>query len=360
MIIQISKPLCFSAIGQKPNQEDALFPPQGEATAASRVFMVCDGMGGHEHGEVASACVAETIGRFTANQPLTTTAEMKKAFEQGLQQAYDHLDELDKGKTERKMGTTLTFLAICSDGVLVAHIGDSRVYQLRPGEGVVFQTRDHSLVNELIAAGELNEAEAKTFPQRNVITRAVQPHQDYPAKAAFNVLADIRKGDLFFLCCDGVLEQLDNGDLTDILLDCKPVEERLAAVEKACMERGTRDNNTAYLIEVAELEQADQPQPTIVGPKAEVEPSPTATAASEQDQKPKNKTTTQPHGPHPHKYTLLTAGAIVIILAILAYFFLSPASEPTISEQANKTKVEKGKRKTTTDTVQGTIQRTKE
>lgn len=345
MIIQISKPLCFSAIGQKPNQEDALFPPQGEATAASRVFMVCDGMGGHEHGEVASACVADTIGRFTANQPLTTTAEMKKAFEQGLQQAYDHLDELDKGKTERKMGTTLTFLAICSDGVLVAHIGDSRVYQLRPGEGVVFQTRDHSLVNELIAAGELNETEAKTFPQRNVITRAVQPHQDYPAKAAFNVLDDIRKGDLFFLCCDGVLEQLDNGDLTDILLDGKPVEERLAAVEKACMERGTRDNNTAYLIEVAEVE------PAVI--------TPTATAASEQDQKPKNKTTPHPHAPHPHQYTLWTVGAIVIILAILAYFIFTPSSEPTIAEQANKTKVEKGKRKTTTDTVQSTIKRKK-
>lgn len=343
MIIQISKPLCFSAIGQKPNQEDALFPPQGEATAASRVFMVCDGMGGHEHGEVASACVAETIGRFTANQPLTTTAEMKKAFEQGLQQAYDHLDKLDKGKTERKMGTTLTFLAICSDGVLVAHIGDSRVYQFRPGEGVVFQTRDHSLVNELIAAGELNETEAKTFPQRNVITRAVQPHQDYPAKAAFNVLADIRKGDLFFLCCDGVLEQLDNGDLTDILLDGKPVEERLAAVEKACMERGTRDNNTAYLIEVAEVE------PAVI--------TPTATAASEQDKKTKNKTKTQPHGPHSHQYTLLTAGAIVVILAILAYFIFPPSSEPTIAEQANKTKVEKGK--TTTDTVQSTIKRKK-
>ncbi len=343
MIIQISKPLCFSAIGQKPNQEDALFPPQGEATAASRVFMVCDGMGGHEHGEVASACVAETIGRFTANQPLTTTAEMKKAFEQGLQQAYDHLDELDKGKTERKMGTTLTFLAICSDGVLVAHIGDSRVYQLRPGEGVVFQTRDHSLVNELIAAGELNEAEAKTFPQRNVITRAVQPHQDYPAKAAFNVLDDIRKGDLFFLCCDGVLEQLDNGDLADILLDCEPVEERLAAVEKACMERGTRDNNTAYLIEVAEVE------PAVI--------TPTATAASEQNQNPKNKTTPHPHAPHPHKYTLWTAGAIVVILAILAYFIFTPSSEPTIAEQANKTKVEKGK--TTTDTVQSTIKRKK-
>lgn len=344
MIIQISKPLCFSAIGQKPNQEDALFPPQGEATAASRVFMVCDGMGGHEHGEVASACVAETIGRFTAYQPLTTTAEMKKAFEQGLQQAYDHLDELDKGKTERKMGTTLTFLAICSDGVLVAHIGDSRVYQLRPGEGVVFQTRDHSLVNELIAAGELNEAEAKTFPQRNVITRAVQPHQDYPAKAAFNVLDDIRKGDLFFLCCDGVLEQLDNGDLTDILLDCKPVEERLAAVEKACMERGTRDNNTAYLIEVAEVE------PAVI--------TPTATAVSEQGQMAKKKTTPHPHAPHPHKYTLWTVGAIVVILAILAYFIFTPSSEPTIAEQANKTKVEKGKRKTT-DTVQGPIKRTK-
>lgn len=254
MNIKILKPQSYSAIGQKPNQEDSLFPLPGDATENTRVFLVCDGMGGHENGEVASACVAETIGSITSSCPLCSTAEMQATFEKALQQAYCNLDELDKSESERKMGTTLTFLAICRDGVLVAHIGDSRVYQLRPGKGVVFQTRDHSLVNDLIAAGELSEEEARNLPQRNVITRAILPHQEYPAKAAYNILTDVRKGDVFFLCCDGVLEQLDNNDLCAYLLNEKPLQERMATIEKECKERATRDNNTAYLIEVSSVE----------------------------------------------------------------------------------------------------------
>ena len=254
MKIRLSQPQCYSAKGQKPNQEDTLFPPIGKATENTRVFLVCDGMGGHENGEVASTCVAETIGKMTADKPLCSAEDMRREFEQALHQAYCNLDKLDQSDSVRKMGTTLTFLAICTDGVLVAHIGDSRVYQLRPGKGVVFQTRDHSLVNDLIAAGELTEEDAKNFPQRNVITRAVQPHQEYPAKAAYHILTDVRKGDVFFLCCDGVLEQLDNNDLCKYLLNEKPLQERLATIRKECETRGTRDNNTAYLIEVADAD----------------------------------------------------------------------------------------------------------
>lgn len=254
MNIRISKPQCYSAVGKKPNQEDTLFPLKGKATEQTRVFMVCDGMGGHEHGEVASACVAETVGSITAQHPLCASSDMRDAFEKALQQAYDNLDALDTSTSVKKMGTTLTFLALCTDGVLVAHIGDSRVYQLRRGQGIVHQTRDHSLISDLIASGDLCEEDAKTFPQRNVITRAVQPHQEYPSKASYSVLTDIRKGDVFFLCCDGVVEKLDNNDLCSYLLSEKSLEERLTEVEKECMDRDTRDNNTAYLIEVVDVD----------------------------------------------------------------------------------------------------------
>lgn len=254
MTINLSKPQCYSALGQKPNQEDALYPAPGVATEDSRVFLVCDGMGGHEKGEVASNCVAETVGQLTASQPLCTVADMKLAFEQALKQAYHNLDALDTGQTEKRMGTTLTFLACCTDGVLVAHIGDSRVYQLRPGKGIVFQTRDHSLVNDLIAAGELSREEARNFSQRNVITRAVQPHQEYPARASYNILTDILPGDVFFLCCDGVTEQLEDEELAALLLQPGSAAERLQAVEHECARRNTRDNNTAYLVEVAGVE----------------------------------------------------------------------------------------------------------
>lgn len=253
MNIRISKPSCYTAQGRKPNQEDALFPPCGKADQKTRVFMICDGMGGHEKGEVASACVAESIGKATARQPLCSVQEMKGAIEHALQVAYCNLDSLDTSDTAYKMGTTLALLAVCTDGVVTAHIGDSRVYQLRPNEGVVFKTRDHSLVNDLIAAGELTEQEARDFPQRNVITRAIQPHQEYPAKASYNILTDIREGDVFFICCDGVIEQLDDDDLCQYLLSGQPLVKRMEKIEEECLKRNTRDNNTAYLIEVKEV-----------------------------------------------------------------------------------------------------------
>jgi len=253
MDIKISDPLCYSAIGQKPNQEDTLFPLEGMATAETCIFMVCDGMGGHENGEVASACVAETIGKIISALPACTIEDMKAVFDKALSQAYLNLDAIDTTESNKKMGTTLTFLALCTDGILTAHIGDSRIYQFRPGKGIVFQTCDHSLVNELLKAGELTEEEAKTFPQRNVITRAVQPHQEYPSKPTFNVLTDIQKGDIFLLCCDGVVEQLDNEDLMSIILSESSLRDKLSRIKKECVNRETRDNNTCYLFEVSDV-----------------------------------------------------------------------------------------------------------
>ena len=248
----ISQPQGFNMLGQRGNQEDALFPSLDEATSARRVFMVCDGMGGHEHGEVASRCVAETIGTLTAAVGECAVEAMRHTFDAALDEAYRRLDALDthadgRGRT---MGTTLTFLAFCTDGVLVAHIGDSRVYQFRPGQGVVFRTRDHSLVEDLIAAGELTPDEARSHPRRNIITRAVQPHPESPTRATFKVLTDIRRGDLFLLCSDGVTEQLEDAALSEILLDNGSLEQRMQTLVEECQRRETRDNHTGYLLEV--------------------------------------------------------------------------------------------------------------
>lgn len=254
----ISRPIAFSEIGQKANQEDALYPHPERVTAEQPVLVLCDGMGGHAHGELASCCVADAVGRGVEGTGSVSVQQMKQRFSDALSEAYEALDRMadaapEETKGEATMGTTLTFLARCTDGLLLAHIGDSRIYQFRPGCGVVFQTRDHSLVNELLAAGELTEEEALTFPQRNVITRAVQAHQTYPSKATTNVLTDVRPGDVFLLCCDGVVEQLDNADLERILLAPRPLDERLEALRQCCAERHTRDNHTCWLFEVKKV-----------------------------------------------------------------------------------------------------------
>lgn len=259
MDIKISVPQGFSEIGQKSNQEDALFPDLYEVSENQRSFIVCDGMGGHENGEVASNCVAETIGRITSSAPLCTTDEMCDLFEKALKEAYNRLDTLDKyDDGERKMGTTLAFLAICRDGLLSAHIGDSRIYQLRSGKGVVFQTRDHSLVNELLASGDLDEKDSKNYVHKNIITRAIQPHQEYRAKASYKIISDVRKGDVFFLCSDGIVENIDNRELARLLLKKVGLKSRIESLNDECQKRETHDNFSCYAFEIEYYEKEKQ------------------------------------------------------------------------------------------------------
>lgn len=255
-MIKLYTPLSFSVIGQKDNQEDALFPVPSDIKPTDHVFMVCDGMGGHENGEVASNCVAKTIGSLMSAESIADSDVTKTKFNAALQRAYAELDKLDTSESERKMGTTLTFFAVCTDGVLIAHIGDSRVYQFRDG-AIIFCTRDHSLVNDLVAAGEITPEEALTHPKRNVITRAVQPHQEYPARATFDVITDVEKDDVFFLCSDGVIEQVSDQELVAVLMDSsKSKVDALAQLEQICAVRGTRDNHTCYLLQVGEVQLA--------------------------------------------------------------------------------------------------------
>ena len=126
-------PYNLQELGQRQNQEDSLFPDIGQQTIQDRLFILCDGMGGHEKGEVASATVCETmsktiLSRWNQSEPLSD-----ELLKQAIEDAYDALDAKDNG-SEKKMGTTMTFLCFHANGVTVAHIGDSRVYQLRPAK----------------------------------------------------------------------------------------------------------------------------------------------------------------------------------------------------------------------------------
>lgn len=221
--------------GSRPNQEDSVYPVPG-ADSRDGVFIVCDGMGGHDAGEVASAAVSDALSSHT-----------ELSFEDALSLAYDALDAKDNG-TERKMGTTLAYLRISDDSAFVAHIGDSRVYQIRPSEKrVVFVTRDHSLVNELVAMGEITPQEARTHPQRNVITRAMQPHSER-VLAEVHLLKDVRPGDWFFVCSDGMLESMDDANIVNII-SMHASDERKLGIFKS-VTSNARDNHSAIIVKI--------------------------------------------------------------------------------------------------------------
>jgi len=242
--------------GQRPNQEDSIYPPMGKMTDDDRLFILCDGMGGHEKGEVASATVCEAMSQYIKKNYSQDRPFSREDFNLALEAAYDELDKKDTGG-EKKMGTTLTFLIFHQDGVLIAHIGDSRVYQVRPSEQkILFQTRDHSLVNDLIDVNELTPEEAKTFPRKNVITRAIQPHQEKRVRADFKEISDIQAGDYFLLCSDGLLEQMENHNIVNILSDNGSSDEEKIEIMKQ-VSTDSRDNHSAHLIHVLEIDKAD-------------------------------------------------------------------------------------------------------
>lgn len=253
-MIKLRKPLYFTEIGRKDNQEDYLFP--SKADADTKVFIMCDGMGGHDNGEVASKTAATTLGNY-----LDSCSEIDiPVFETGLSKAYDALDEIDTNSA-KKPGTTLTCLCFNDNSYLVAHIGDSRIYHIRPSlynpkvkrGGILYQSSDHSLVNDLLKAGELTEEEARDFPQKNIITKAMQPHLEKRYKADVYMFDDIQGGDYFFLCSDGVLEQLSNEMLCEILAEKDLNDEKKLAKIKSICDGNTKDNYTCWLIPIEKV-----------------------------------------------------------------------------------------------------------
>ena len=244
-------------LGQRTNQEDSLFPALGKSTSDDRLFVLCDGMGGHEKGEVASATVCETLSRVILSAWHPGEVLSDELFLQALSAAYDALDAKDNGE-ERKMGTTLTFLCLHASGATVAHIGDSRIYQLRPASKnsparMVFRTQDHSLVNDLVKIGEITEEEAKHHPQKNVITRAMQPCQEHRAKADIAHLTDILPGDYFYMCSDGMLEEASDENILNIITKPNATDEQKLEMLRNVTEEN-KDNHTAHLIHIDKVE----------------------------------------------------------------------------------------------------------
>ena len=136
MKIEIKEPQWYWQKGNRENQEDALYPTDYDEQHP--FFVVCDGVGGNDCGEVASNLVCETFGEYmTIVFEKGGTLDIK-TFEDVLTLIWEKLYE--NRKISQTMATTLAFAAMTSDGVFVAHIGDSRVYQIRPSEGIIFQT----------------------------------------------------------------------------------------------------------------------------------------------------------------------------------------------------------------------------
>lgn len=246
------KVLSIYELGQRKNQEDYIYPLIGSDAKDCRLFIVCDGMGGHEKGEVASKTVCEKISEYITENYNPEDVFTEDIFNAALSYAYDALDALDDG-AEKKMGTTLTFLMFHNDGCLLAHIGDSRIYHIRPSEDqdrrIRYVTRDHSLVNDLISIGELTVEEAKSSKQKNIITRAIQPNQERRSRADIYNIEDLRPDDYFYMCSDGMLEQAEDVEIANVISMANKTDEEKIEMFKSLTQEN-KDNHSAHLIRV--------------------------------------------------------------------------------------------------------------
>ncbi len=246
MEINLSQPYSFCQLGQRSNQEDARYPDENIPGRHHSVFIVCDGVGGQDKGEVASRTVADALGHYMEGVDLSKPFDSKD-FRSVLDHAYTRLFR-KMNSCSQEMATTFTFVCFSSSGALCAHMGDSRIYHVRPGVGIMYQSEDHSLVNALVHSGNLLPEEAMDHPKGNIITRCmahVEKGEQKPSATTI-LLTDIEPGDYFFLCTDGVTHCIDDEDLISILSSDVSDKEKIGMISEKS-ERSS-DNNTAYLV----------------------------------------------------------------------------------------------------------------
>lgn len=252
MRIKIYQPLAIHELGKRANQEDSIYPIEGKTTENDRLFLLCDGMGGHEHGEVASQSICKSLSSFLLQHAVASEGLEDKLLSDALAYAYEELDKLAIAGDSRQMGTTLTLLYFHSNGCTAAHIGDSRIYHLRPSSHtILYKSRDHSLVYDLYQAGELTYEEMKTFPQKNVITRAmIAGDRNHPKPDVIHI-SDIQPGDYFYICSDGMLEQMEDEELLDVFsANVRDEEKRQMLISETS---DNKDNHSAYILHIKDV-----------------------------------------------------------------------------------------------------------
>lgn len=244
MKISLYPPLSIHEIGQRPNQEDSIIQWN------NRLFVLCDGMGGHEKGEVASQTVCQSLVTWFEQNVYPDDLFTDDQLREALEYAYLQLDRYANGNL-KQMGTTFALLHINKQGVTAAHMGDCRIYHICPNIGTLYQSRDHSLVFDLFQAGEITYEEMATFPQKNIVTRAMTPGEDNRMRPDIIHITDILPDDYFYMCSDGMLEQMNNDELLTLLSSEATDEEKQKRLIEATF--SNQDNHSAWLIHVKDV-----------------------------------------------------------------------------------------------------------
>ncbi len=214
-------------------------------SAEENLYIVADGMGGHNAGEVASALAVATV-RAGAKSGIHSTEQFRELVQQANTAIYTaSLDD----STQSGMGTTLTAMAVVpgeEPKVLVANVGDSRTYLFRGG-ALTRLSIDHSYVQELVNEGILTPEEARVHPRRNIVTRAMGIERSVMVDVFTHL---VRTGDRIVLCSDGLVDEVPDTDIATVLSQHSDAQETAEALVLVANANGGRDNTTVVVVDI--------------------------------------------------------------------------------------------------------------
>lgn len=224
--------------------QDYVYCSENEIGKLPNLFIVADGMGGHKAGDFASKFCVESVTSYVANCKELTSISI---LEGAIQYANSQLREKALNDSELEgMGTTFVAATIRDNRMIVANVGDSRLYHLNQQE-MKQVTKDHSLVELMVENGELDPSEAKFHPNKNVITRAIGSNATVSADF-FEI--DLDEGDIILLCSDGLSNMLDDVEIYQIIKQMSPDLEGAAnELVRRANENGGKDNIAIIIIE---------------------------------------------------------------------------------------------------------------
>jgi protein phosphatase len=269
---RLDKPLALTEMGifsagwftdpgrVRGNNEDALFVFMGEQEGSEAIppfglFILADGMGGHQGGELASALASRVVASYLVQQiylPIlrgVDRAAKQKPLNQLVEAAITQANQ-EVSHTLPGSGTTLTCGMVVGSRLFVGHVGDSRAYLLREGTDPKQLTDDHSFVRRLVDMGQLTPAEAEIHPQRNVLYRAVGQAGNLDVDVSSLV---IQSGDKLLLCSDGLWGMVSETDIWRILASSPNPRDACIALIDAANQAGGNDNVTVILVEILRL-----------------------------------------------------------------------------------------------------------
>jgi len=239
----VLKTFSITDIGRRRKvNQDYVFTSEKSIGNLPNLFVVADGMGGHNAGDYASKATVETI-----QQQIQDSMEMNPHILLGdaIKTANLHVrQKAIENKDFEGMGTTVVAATCIGKKLYVANVGDSRLYVIN--KEIKQITRDHSLVEEMIRLGELNRADARSHPDKNIITRAVGAN-DTVEPDFFTV--ELREEDTILMCSDGLTNMLEDEEIRMLVNGARDIVEKTQILVNAANENGGRDNISVILVE---------------------------------------------------------------------------------------------------------------